>query len=77
MLDNGFERFCHLATQSRAVSTIIEANVIPPWNVAVSVLIQEKSEKQSPPGLLLRTYLQGYPTGSVGTQRLLRYLSTK
>ncbi len=41
MLDGGFERFCHLVTQSRAVSTRMEANVIPLWNVAVSVLIRE------------------------------------
>src|SRR6266404_7255661 len=44
MLDGGFEYFFHFATPSRAVSTRMEANVIPPWNVAVSKSIRGKLE---------------------------------
>ena len=47
MLDGGFGRFCHLAIQPRIVSTRMEANVIPPWNVAVSALIRKSQRSYS------------------------------
>jgi len=48
MLDGGeIARFLHLATRSRLVSTKKDANVIPPWNEAVSAFPKKKmtSEK--------------------------------
>ena len=47
MLDGGeIVRFLHLATRSRFVSTRKDANVIPPWNEAVSGFAYNNRQKK-------------------------------
>lgn len=47
MLDGGeIARFLHLATRSRFVSTRKDANVIPPWNEAVSAFCPKNNRQK-------------------------------